>query len=112
MPEHVDGKNKEIRHDLIETANYLHKLADTLANSHEIIDGKFKIKRDVRRIFKRADKKLEFVIEQISKDDIFRDIIKTTAREILRKMRKYMLYLFKLERQRKEKELFLEVKDA
>lgn len=96
---HIRGKNREIRQDLIMTAEYLHKLADTLADKEEIIQGKFKTREDVRRILGQTQKELYCVIQEITKDDIFRDITKVTAREILGKMRKYMLYLFKTERQ-------------
>lgn len=102
MANYPKGKNKEIRYDLAEIANCLQKLADAIANSDEIIDGKFRTKRDVRIIFNRAEKSLDLMIEQMTKEDIFRDITKVTAREILRKMRKYMLHLFKTERQRKD----------
>ena len=110
MPEHIRGKNCEIRHDLIMTAGYLQKLADALADKEEIIQGKFKMRRDVRRILGQAEKELYCVIQEITKDDIFRDITKVTAREILGKMRKYMLYLFKTEREEQGRKLFLEVR--
>ena len=100
MPEHLKGKNREVREDLTMTADCLQKLADALAENDEIICGKFRTKRDVRRIFKQAEQRLIPVIVAATKDDIFRDITKATAREILQKMRKYMLYLFKVERER------------
>lgn len=96
---HTRGKNREIRQDLIMTAGYLQKLADALADKEEIIQGKFKMTRDVRKILGQAEKELYCVIQEITKDDIFRDITKVTAREIMAKMRKYMLYLFKTERE-------------
>ena len=110
MANYPKGKNKEIRHDLIKTADYLQKLADAIADSHEIIDGKFRTKRDIRIIFNRAEKNLDLIVEQITKEDIFRDITKVTAREILRKMRKYMLYLSKHERKYEKNEPTVELK--
>jgi len=116
MPEHTPifdikkGKNQEIRHDLVKTADYLYKLANTLYDKGQIIDGKFKMKKDVSRIFKQAEKKIIPIIEEVTKNDIFRDFTKVTTREILRKMRKYMFYLFKTERQREAKEPMLEIK--
>lgn len=106
------GKNQEIRHDLVKTAEYLQILADALADKEEIIQGKFKVKRDVRRILGQAQKEVYCAIGEITKDDIFRDITKVTVREILGKMRKYMLHLFKTERQHEAKEPMLKIKDT
>ena len=103
------GKNQEIRHDLVKTADYLYRLADTLYDKEPIIDGKFKMKKDVGRIFNEAEKKMIPIIEEVTKKDIFRDFTKVTTREILRKMRKYMYYVFKTE-PRPEEELTVEIK--
>ncbi len=104
------GKNQEIRHDLVRTADCLYKLADTLYNKEQIVSGKFKRKKDVRRILKRAEKNIIPIIEEVTKNDIFRDITKVTTIEILGKMRKYMFHLFKTERNREAKEPMVEIK--
>ncbi len=105
------GKNIEIRHDLVGTANYLCKLANALYEKEQIVSGKFKMKKDVGRIFKQAEKNIIPIIEEITFNDIFRDITKVTSREILGKMRKYMFHLLQTERQHKN-EPFLEIKDT
>ena len=106
----IKGKNQELRHDLIKTADYLYKLADTLYDKEQIILGKFKMKKDVGRIFKQAEKNIIPIIEEVTKNDIFRDITKVTTRKILGKMRKYMFHLFKTKREREAKELMVEIK--
>ncbi len=51
------GKNQEIRHDLIKTANYLYRLADTLYDNEQIIYGKFKMKKMSGEFSNRQRKK-------------------------------------------------------
>ena len=88
------NKNREICYDLISTANYLEKLANKLSNSEELIVGKFKKPKDVPLIFDKTERKLNQIIEEITEKDIHRDIVRTTTKAILAKMRKYMFYLF------------------
>lgn len=104
------GENQEIRHDLIKTADYLYKLADTLYDKEQIVSGKFKMKKDVGRIFKQAEKNIIPIIEEVTKNDIFRDFTKVISREILREMKKYMFHLLKTEREREAKEPMVEIK--
>ncbi|MQY70104.1 MAG: hypothetical protein GH145_04495 [Firmicutes bacterium] len=105
------GKNQKIRHDLVKTADYLYRLADTLYDSEQIIDGKFKMKKDVRRIFNQAEKRIIPIIEEVTFNDIFRGFTKVTTKEILRKMRKYMFHLLKTE-PRAEEEPMVEIEQT